>query len=158
MAPVISSLVETAPIPSGPGTAPPSPSQASVSLFAESFICDSISVHVTWDGALGMAQPRHRVAADIAIALRNIRPVGVLSQPEENTQGTLVRAFSQHHFVAFAECRTSRSSARHVSCISFFRHSLPRPRCYGRNFGLFRSEEHTSELQSRQYLVCPLLL
>src|SRR3712207_7593860 len=27
-----------------------------------------------------------------------------------------------------------------------------------RDFDLFRSEEHTSELQSRQYLVCRLLL
>src|SRR3712207_7492098 len=29
---------------------------------------------------------------------------------------------------------------------------------YGEGFGTFRSEEHTSELQSRQYLVCRLLL
>src|SRR3712207_7661917 len=33
------------------------------------------------------------------------------------------------------------------------RHLLP-----GRRLGEFRSEEHTSELQSRQYLVCRLLL
>src|SRR3712207_6899179 len=34
--------------------------------------------------------------------------------------------------------------------------SLTRPR--GEPVGLLRSEEHTSELQSRQYLVCRLLL
>src|SRR3712207_7373196 len=36
------------------------------------------------------------------------------------------------------------------------RHALPLPA--GERFGLARSEEHTSELQSRQYLVCRLLL
>src|SRR3712207_8864342 len=35
---------------------------------------------------------------------------------------------------------------------SYWRGSLRRPGCYR------RSEEHTSELQSRQYLVCRLLL
>src|SRR3712207_7082692 len=34
----------------------------------------------------------------------------------------------------------------------------PRPRDTARGFGRGRSEEHTSELQSRQYLVCRLLL
>src|SRR3712207_7359430 len=33
-----------------------------------------------------------------------------------------------------------------------------RSRSVGAHFGLARSEEHTSELQSRQYLVCRLLL
>src|SRR6476620_4941082 len=32
------------------------------------------------------------------------------------------------------------------------------PRAMPRNFSCSRSEEHTSELQSRQYLVCRLLL
>src|ERR1035437_1741887 len=31
-------------------------------------------------------------------------------------------------------------------------------RTYGSKYALLRSEEHTSELQSRQYLVCRLLL
>src|SRR5258707_4015051 len=36
---------------------------------------------------------------------------------------------------------------------------LPRPaRAHGARAGRGRSEEHTSELQSRQYLVCRLLL
>src|SRR3712207_8699816 len=34
----------------------------------------------------------------------------------------------------------------------------PGPARSGRPLGLLRSEEHTSELQSRQYLVCRLLL
>src|SRR3712207_6983407 len=39
------------------------------------------------------------------------------------------------------------------------RAALRRPRVeHGRERGLRRSEEHTSELQSRQYLVCRLLL
>src|SRR5438445_5027877 len=42
----------------------------------------------------------------------------------------------------------------------FCRLSLAPSTCVGRTKGLFarRSEEHTSELQSRQYLVCRLLL
>src|SRR5258707_10554344 len=36
--------------------------------------------------------------------------------------------------------------------------ALPRHRSSGRDSGEARSEEHTSELQSRQYLVCRLLL
>src|SRR3712207_7229387 len=35
---------------------------------------------------------------------------------------------------------------------------LPRPRQPGQVLSRVRSEEHTSELQSRQYLVCRLLL
>src|SRR3712207_7932488 len=35
---------------------------------------------------------------------------------------------------------------------------LDRPRVLGQGVGDHRSEEHTSELQSRQYLVCRLLL
>src|SRR3712207_7098183 len=34
----------------------------------------------------------------------------------------------------------------------------PRPESWGRTEEIVRSEEHTSELQSRQYLVCRLLL
>src|ERR1035437_1538185 len=37
-------------------------------------------------------------------------------------------------------------------------HSLCRIRSFGKNEWHWRSEEHTSELQSRQYLVCRLLL
>src|SRR3712207_8010593 len=39
--------------------------------------------------------------------------------------------------------------------IAHSRHTLSRLR---KKFSFFRSEEHTSELQSRQYLVCRLLL
>src|SRR3712207_8370639 len=35
---------------------------------------------------------------------------------------------------------------------------VPRPARRGRGYDAGRSEEHTSELQSRQYLVCRLLL
>src|SRR3712207_8593789 len=37
-------------------------------------------------------------------------------------------------------------------------HDAPAPARRGARQGLLRSEEHTSELQSRQYLVCRLLL
>src|SRR3712207_6970315 len=46
------------------------------------------------------------------------------------------------------QCRHLNSAIRH-SAINDIPHSLP---------SCIRSEEHTSELQSRQYLVCRLLL
>src|SRR3712207_7419976 len=52
--------------------------------------------------------------------------------------------------------RSNRSS---VGCISAVRDESCTVRCTGSLMnGWFRSEEHTSELQSRQYLVCRLLL
>jgi hypothetical protein len=72
------------------------------------------SVCRTWNRGSGMGQPNDRVAADGAIALRDVCPVHVLPQPEKNAQRALVCAIGQHDFVTFAKCRTSRSSARHV--------------------------------------------
>src|SRR5258707_5822856 len=48
-----------------------------------------------------------------------------------------------------------RSRGRPPSCPAA---GTPRIRCRGRRRIRGRSEEHTSELQSRQYLVCRLLL
>src|SRR3712207_7512957 len=66
----------------------------------------------------------------------------------------------------FRSCRSSRSAPHSTSTPVPF-HRLRR-RCSGgdwsgcsgwrRNHAVSRSEEHTSELQSRQYLVCRLLL
>src|SRR3712207_7807332 len=49
--------------------------------------------------------------------------------------------------------KSHRDTARHLAAITRLReeHGIARPFDY-------RSEEHTSELQSRQYLVCRLLL
>src|SRR3712207_6851205 len=48
-------------------------------------------------------------------------------------------------------------------CYEFYRYFFPETKLQVKNFNLIakiheRSEEHTSELQSRQYLVCRLLL
>src|ERR1017187_79313 len=61
-----------------------------------------------------MGEPCHRMAADAAIALGDIRPVDVLFQPEKDTRSALVCALGQHDLVTFAECRTNRSGAQHV--------------------------------------------
>src|SRR3712207_6915014 len=54
------------------------------------------------------------------------------------------------------------SSKTHRGCVRFARTSRVCARCSGRSLLRRRlkerSEEHTSELQSRQYLVCRLLL
>lgn len=60
-----------------------------------------------------VVQPSHRVAADAAIAFREVRPVGIFPEPEKNTRCALVCAFSQHDFVAWAEFSTTRSITHH---------------------------------------------
>src|SRR5258707_5949797 len=45
-----------------------------------------------------------------------------------------------------------------VNCCQRITNASLASRCAVRRCGRFRSEEHTSELQSRQYLVCRLLL
>src|SRR3712207_8580617 len=49
-------------------------------------------------------------------------------------------------------------SAQRPSCMWDAASTRPNERCRVRARDLNRSEEHTSELQSRQYLVCRLLL
>jgi hypothetical protein len=85
-----------------------------------------------------MGEPCQGMTADAAIALRNVRPVGVLSQPEKNTRGALVWAMGQHDFVTFAEYRTSRSSAHMFVYLLLFNISFAAPG-YGRKFSLFTS-------------------
>src|SRR5260370_34693251 len=96
------------------------------------------SVQGTRDGARRMSQPYHRVAADVAIALVNVRPGDVLFQPDKNAQRARVGALGQHDFVTFAECRTSRSGAHHVRVPLLFSISFAAPG-YGRKFSLFTS-------------------
>jgi hypothetical protein len=52
-----------------------------------------------------MSKPFHRVAMDAAIAFLNVRPLGVVPQPEKDTRGALICAGSQHNFVTCPECR-----------------------------------------------------
>jgi len=61
-----------------------------------------------------MGEPGHRVAANGAIALVDIRPIGVVLQPEKYTMRTLVCAFDQHDFVAFTVSGRGRSNVSHV--------------------------------------------
>src|SRR3712207_7272011 len=67
---------------------------------------------------------------------------------------TLFRSHSSAPSSARSNVRTLRRTAPRSIVISL---RAMRPRCYGL-LDLRRSEEHTSELQSRQYLVCRLLL
>src|SRR3712207_8263066 len=64
--------------------------------------------------------------------------------------------------VVRAPCRSARASAREANAPAGRAVGTPaRRQCPGRIPGrckCVRSEEHTSELQSRQYLVCRLLL
>src|SRR5258707_5827728 len=60
-------------------------------------------------------------------------------------------------------CRRRRCAfgdlAKHAACVPALRaHPFGRAGWLPRDRQLHRSEEHTSELQSRQYLVCRLLL
>src|SRR5260370_12015609 len=95
------------------------------------------------DGAGGMSEPGHRVAADGAIAFRDVRPLDVLAQPEKNARGALVCTIGQHDFVTFLECRTSRFSAHHVCLPPSFSISS-----YGRNCCLFTTLAFSSLARS----------
>src|SRR5258707_6440521 len=54
---------------------------------------------------------------------------------------------------------SARVSVEMASTFGWERYVGPKGKMIGmRSFGASRSEEHTSELQSRQYLVCRLLL
>src|SRR5947209_9769027 len=90
-----------------------------------------------------MGQPYHRAAAYSAVALPDVRPVGVLLHVEKNAQSTLIRALGQHDFVTFAERRTSRLCAHHVRVPPLLSISGGAPG-YCRNFGLFTSRAFSS--------------
>src|SRR5690349_17193589 len=74
-----------------------------------------------------MCKPLHRVATYAPISLPNIRPAGVVSRRDKDTERSLVRAFGEHHFIAFDECRFSRFIVHNFltprSC--FPKHAMP---------------------------------
>jgi hypothetical protein len=74
-----------------------------------------------------MGEPGYRMAADAAIALGDVRPGGVLSQPEKDTLGTLVCASGQHNFVTFTERRNGRYGAQHVRVPPLFDRFIKEP-------------------------------
>src|SRR3712207_6969475 len=73
-----------------------------------------------------------------------------------DTAPTEIYTLSLHD--ALPICSTSCSSADWSSGCATTPRSAPPSTCRPRPPGPGRSEEHTSELQSRQYLVCRLLL
>src|SRR3712207_8074691 len=80
---------------------------------------------------------------------------------------TLFRSIHEYRFFDYASTEALHMSERerhiYVDCMEKIRMEVERPidkfsrKLICRNIEL-RSEEHTSELQSRQYLVCRLLL
>jgi len=72
-------------------------------LFDGGSALTGMSVQGTSDGGSGMGEPGDGVAADAAIALGNVRPVDVLSQPEEHTWSFLVCAPGRRHLFTLAE-------------------------------------------------------
>src|SRR3712207_8165553 len=67
------------------------------------------------------------------------------------------RAYGMHN-VARTRDRRARSTFARVGAPSMWAVDAHAPRAAGAHAHGPRSEEHTSELQSRQYLVCRLLL
>ena len=71
---------------------------------------------------MGRGEPCHGIAPNAAIPPGDVRPVGILFQPEKNTNGSLARALGQHNVVALAEFRFNMLSSHTVpvapsSCI-----------------------------------------
>src|SRR5690242_13295224 len=99
------------------------------------------------DHACGMGQPCHGVAASGGIALRDIGPVDVLSEPNKYTGGSLVGALGQHDLVAFAEYSCSNFITHLLATSSSFcpgQDSAPSGHGYGLNFGRFTSLARSS--------------
>src|SRR5207253_4581241 len=65
---------------------------------------------------------------------------------------------AQHHFSALERLRERRVGSRHRAVRLDEQHVYADRRRPGARNGAHRSEEHTSELQSRGHLVCRLLL
>src|SRR3712207_8835084 len=92
------------------------------------------------------------VVADMLAAVRAAAVPGVrLTQLDEVARAVLACAGASSPFLGYAPLSTTPPFPG-VVCLSvndIALHGIPTPQ---------RSEEHTSELQSRQYLVCRLLL
>src|SRR3712207_8184013 len=73
---------------------------------------------------------------------------------------TLFRSISQKILAFESCCHNNHFITRQAQYLRNAESFLKSVRCTskGNRSSLFRSEEHTSELQSRQYLVCRLLL
>ena len=56
-----------------------------------------------------MAKPRHRVASDFAVAFRYVCPTDIISEPDKDAQGALVRAFDKYDLVAFMKVAVTGS-------------------------------------------------
>src|SRR3712207_8012753 len=73
-------------------------------------------------------------------------PYTTLFRSEPVVAGRVAQEIEEHQIESEVGCRANEDSIEHGRDFVL------------RSFGPGRSEEHTSELQSRQYLVCRLLL
>src|SRR3712207_8359981 len=93
---------------------------------------------------------------------------GAVAKPYSSAPSSAATTTSRPVFICPSTCTTIRSRrplASSVCCVSARPSSHGEPACLSEVSGAApvppscpRSEEHTSELQSRQYLVCRLLL
>src|SRR3712207_7451456 len=94
----------------------------------------------------------------------------MIRRPPRSTLFPYTTLFRSDPHLVEHPCRISRSALLdraqlHLALIGAVKRTRrvggrrrPRPKVYRIGHRLHRSEEHTSELQSRQYLVCRLLL
>src|SRR5258707_11665560 len=68
-------------------------------------------------------------------------------------------ALRRFHLLSRSTFRITLLSISRMACLAMcLSETLPSPESFSGTGEEYRSEEHTSELQSRQYLVCRLLL
>src|SRR3712207_9371924 len=87
----------------------------------------------------------------------------MIRRPPRSTLFPYTTLFRSQRSRPVAHCRREdpadlQREERAEACWRGGRTERERPRRHGAPAARFRSEEHTSELQSRQYLVCRLLL
>ena len=62
-----------------------------------------------------VAEPRHRVAPNFAVAFRYVCPTYIISESDKHAQGALIRTRDKYDFVAFAKCGGNRFRVSHFA-------------------------------------------
>src|ERR1051326_2168577 len=99
-----------------------------------------------------MDKPHYRMAADTAVALGDIGPVGVLFQPEKYTWRALVCTIGKHNLVTFTESGIHKSNAVHVGLGSKLRF-VYKPRLVELGFRFFFFTRFPGRLPLRGFLI-----
>src|SRR5258707_11770766 len=108
-----------------------------------------------------------KILASLHAIAERVETLGEQTTPQQMGLAREVLDFVRKQFVPHARAEEytlypatdwAAGEGSHITEVPRFEHQLVLRRCDALDKAIQRSEEHTSELQSRQYLVCRLLL